>query len=232
MVFTDTALLLDLGSPPQRPGSTFKATDINYLASIFAAYGKQTAPACTSGGCFAARTSSLPQAPSIPWGGYPPASLLLPFGGNQQLAKCWSLQTFASQVKIKAIFKSKYRLSRTTFEMSGWVCCPLPAPWWAVSTPGAEHLAPEGPPSWSHNCPMLPRCSRTPSQHTALTAQLTHSGRDGTEYILSCLKGRGTDTGLQAVPGKDPQIADPDARLWPLAATSVWGFAQLSHGTG
>lgn len=124
MVFTDTALLLDLGSPPQRPGSTFKATDINYLASIFAAYGKQTAPACTSGGCFAARTSSLPQAPSIPWGGYPPASLLLPFGGNQQLAKCWGLQTFASQVKIKAIFKSKYRLSRTTLRWAAGSVAP------------------------------------------------------------------------------------------------------------
>lgn len=223
MVFTDTALLLDFGSPPLRPGSTFKATDINYLASIFAAYGKQTAPACTSGGCFAARTSSLPQAPSTPWGEYPPASLLLPFGGNQQLAKYWGLQTFASQIKIKAIFKSKYRLSRTMLRWAAGSVAPFLPHGGLSALCGLNTLLQRGPQAGPTTVPCSQRAagSWTPSQHTALTAQVTHSDRAGTEYILSCLKGRGTDTGLQAVPGKDPQIADPDARLWPLAATSV-----------
>lgn len=143
MVFTDTALLLDLGSPPQRPGSTFKATDINYLASIFAAYSKQTAPACTSGGCFAARTSSLPHAPSIPWGGYPPASLLLPFGGTSD----WPNTGVSKHLLPK--LRSKQSLNPNT----GWVELPLPpscpmvgcqhSAGWTPCSRGAPELVPQ-----------------------------------------------------------------------------------------
>lgn len=109
MVFTDRALLLDLDSPPQGPGSTFRATDINQQLQLRLIASKPLLPVCQEDGCFGWMPELPPPCSPHPLGWVSPASLLLAFGETSDVwpvAKCWSL---ASRVKTKATFKSKYK---------------------------------------------------------------------------------------------------------------------------